>query len=96
MDDEFLDEHLFMIQQVAPWYADIINYLVTQELPADFLRVRKKKIKKEVRHYVWDDLYLWKYYADQIIRRCFLETELASVLIFCHSHASGGTSVLSG
>lgn len=45
-DDEFLDQHLFSVQQVAPWYANIVNYFITQELPTDLPRVKKEKIKK--------------------------------------------------
>ena len=30
--DTFSDEHLFVIME-APWYADIVNYLVTNQFP---------------------------------------------------------------
>ncbi|KAL2230921.1 UNVERIFIED_CONTAM: Retrovirus-related Pol polyprotein from transposon 17.6 [Sesamum indicum] len=33
LNDEFPDEHLHTIQGVTPWYADIVNFLVTSVLP---------------------------------------------------------------
>ncbi|KAL2235747.1 UNVERIFIED_CONTAM: Retrovirus-related Pol polyprotein from transposon 17.6 [Sesamum indicum] len=90
LNDEFPDEHLHTIQGVTPWYADIVNFLVTGVLPHDLTRARKDKIKSVAKHYVWDEPYLWKFCSDQIIRRCVPETEIPSILEFCHSYACGG------
>ncbi|KAI3690179.1 hypothetical protein L2E82_48154 [Cichorium intybus] len=87
--DTFPDEHLFATK-VAPWYADLVNYLVTKEFPQDVTRWQKDKIKKEAKRYVWDEPYLWKYCADQVIRRCVDQSEVQSILTFCHSYACGG------
>ncbi|KAL2243765.1 UNVERIFIED_CONTAM: Transposon Ty3-G Gag-Pol polyprotein [Sesamum indicum] len=87
---EFPDEHLHTIQGVTPWYVDIVNFLVTGVLPRDLTRARKDKIKSDAKHYVWDEPYLWKFCSDQIIRRCVPETEIPSILEFCHSYACGG------
>nr|KAJ0211408.1 hypothetical protein LSAT_V11C400183510 [Lactuca sativa] len=54
-----------------------------QKLPHD-------KIKKEAKRYIWDDPYLWKYYADQMIRQCVEQHEVSSVLALFHSYACGG------
>ena len=37
-----------------------------------------------------DDLYLFKYCLDQIFRRCVPNSEVRSVIKFCHSNACGG------
>jgi len=87
--ETFPDEHLFNVRE-APWYADIVNFLVTQQFPPDATRWQKDKLKKEAKRYVWDDPYLWKYCADQIIRRCVERHEVHSILKFCHSYACGG------
>ncbi|KAI3782082.1 hypothetical protein L2E82_12114 [Cichorium intybus] len=42
------------------------------------------------KQYVWDDPYLWKQGADQVIRRCVHYDEVPSILSFCHEHACGG------
>ena len=80
----------FLINKVVPWYANIVNYLVGKVLPFDFSRAKKEKLKHDVKYYVWDDPYLWKFCADQVIRRCVPEIEFLSILTFCHSYVYGG------
>ncbi|XP_065854963.1 uncharacterized protein [Euphorbia lathyris] len=72
---EFPDEHLFSINTIEPWYADLVNYMVTGAMPEDFIRNEKDKLRKEAKYYVWDEPYLWKHCSDQMIRRCVPETE---------------------
>ncbi|KAH9741368.1 Endonuclease [Citrus sinensis] len=90
LKDDFPDEHLFVTQGMVPWYADIVNYLVTRTLPSDLTRAQKDKIKSDAKYYVWDDPYLWKHCSDKVIRRCVSEFEIPSILQFCHSYACGG------
>ncbi|XP_004288740.1 PREDICTED: uncharacterized protein LOC101297673 [Fragaria vesca subsp. vesca] len=70
LSETFPDEQLFGIEVSEPWYADIVNYLVTKTFPDDLPHSQKDKLKKMARHYVWDEPYLWKHCVDQIIRRC--------------------------
>ncbi|GJZ46182.1 reverse transcriptase domain-containing protein [Tanacetum coccineum] len=51
---------------------------------------RKKKFFKEVKHYFWDDPYLFRIYADQIIRRCVHGQEAFDILKACHEGPTGG------
>ena len=87
--DDFPNEHLFAVTKL-PWYAHIVNYLVTSELPSDWSAQDKRKFLVEVRNFFWDDPYLFKYCPDQIIRRCIPDDEIISVLKFCHDEACGG------
>ncbi|CAL9001072.1 unnamed protein product, partial [Prunus brigantina] len=43
-----------------------------------------------VKHYMWDEPYLFKYCPDRIIRRCVPESEQQSILTFSHALACGG------
>ncbi|KAK5844950.1 hypothetical protein PVK06_001097 [Gossypium arboreum] len=88
--DESPDESLFSTEAHYPWYADIVNLLTTGSLPTELARSVKDKLGWEARYYIWDDPYLWKHCSDQIIRRCVLETEVTSILTFCHTEACGG------
>ncbi|KAL2237448.1 UNVERIFIED_CONTAM: Retrovirus-related Pol polyprotein from transposon [Sesamum indicum] len=90
LKDEFPDEQLLATQGIIPWYADLVNFLATNTLPNDLSRAKREKIRSDAKYYVWDDPYLWKYCSDQIIRRCVPESEVTSILEFCHSHACGG------
>jgi hypothetical protein len=73
-----------------PWFADIVNYLVTGQMPLHWGRQDKSKFMAVVNNFFWDDPYLFKYCPDQIIRRCIPEPEQSSVISFCHDHACGG------
>ncbi|KAJ9568340.1 hypothetical protein OSB04_004306 [Centaurea solstitialis] len=90
LDDKFPDEHLFEVKTTVPWYADIVNYLVTGTTPKELSRSKRDKIKSDSKYYMWDDPYLWKQGSDQIIRRCVSDDEVTSILEFCHSYACGG------
>nr|GFB27975.1 reverse transcriptase domain-containing protein [Tanacetum cinerariifolium]GFB28032.1 reverse transcriptase domain-containing protein [Tanacetum cinerariifolium] len=45
---------------------------------------------QNVKHYFWDDPYLFKTYADQVIRRCVAGQEAVDILPACHSGPTGG------
>lgn len=78
-----------MAQLLAPWFADIVNYLVIGQMPMHWTK-QKSKFLVEIKHLFWDDSYLFKYYPDQIIRRCIHENDQQSLISFCHDHACGG------
>ena len=72
--ETFPDEYLYILQNL-PWYADIVNYLVTKDIPTDWSKQDRDRFLSQIRYYVWDDPYLFKYCPDQVFRRCVLETE---------------------
>ena len=74
----------------TPWYANIVNYLVTKQLPQELTMAQKNKIKSDVKYYIQDDPYLWEHCSDQIIRRCVVDSEFHYILTFYHSYACGG------
>ncbi|CAL2280276.1 unnamed protein product [Prunus armeniaca] len=90
LNESFPDEQLFSVQHGVPWYADIVNYLVSGIIPADSNSQQKKKFLSMVKFYFWDEPYLYKHCPDQIIRRCLPENEQQSILNFSHSYACGG------
>ena len=98
IDDSFPDDHLFRIasdvltlaNSQMPWFADIVNYLVCNELPPKLSFQQKKKFLSDVRHYFWDEPLLFKRCADGVIRRCIPEDEVESVITHCHSLPCGG------
>nr|GFB47849.1 reverse transcriptase domain-containing protein [Tanacetum cinerariifolium] len=49
-----------------------------------------QKFFKDARHYFWDDPYLFRTCADQIIRRCVADKEAIDILNACHSGPTGG------
>ncbi|KAM1878486.1 hypothetical protein ACFX14_040469 [Malus domestica] len=90
LSESFPDEQLFAVQIKTPWFADIVNYLVKGVVHPDLTFQQKKKFLSDVKHYFWDEPYLYKYCPDQIIRRCIPEAEQESVIKFAHHFACGG------
>ena len=87
--DEFLEESLLLVEK-TPWYAHIANYLATGELPADWKAQYKKFFFAKIHTYYWEEPFLYKYYADQIIRRCVPEVEQQGILSHCLENECGG------
>ena len=73
LNESFPDEQLMNVK-VLPCYADIVNYLITGQLPERWTEQDKTKFFAEIKNFFWDDLYLFKYCADQIVRRCVPES----------------------
>ncbi|KAI5335268.1 hypothetical protein L3X38_025401 [Prunus dulcis] len=90
LKESFPDEQLFVIQDKEPWYADFVNYLASGVIRDDLTFQERKKFFSMVKHYIWDEPYLFKYCPDQIIRRCVPESEQQSILTFSHALACGG------
>ncbi|KAM1775013.1 hypothetical protein ACFX12_044311 [Malus domestica] len=88
--ETFPDEQLMSIKVSEPWYANLVNFLVSKQIPSTLTRHQRDKLRNDARFYVWDDPYLWKYCLDQIIRRCVHDSEFHSILSFCHTYACGG------
>ena len=90
INESFPDEQLFAIQEEEPWFADIVNYLVSNIMPPNLTSAQKKKFLHEVKWYMWDEPYLFRQGADQIIRRCIPFCETEGILRDCHSTVYGG------
>ncbi|KAL6314463.1 hypothetical protein AAG906_025948 [Vitis piasezkii] len=50
----------------------------------------KKNFFAKVHAYYWEESFLFKYCADQIIRKCVPEQEKHEILSHCHGNACGG------
>ena len=87
--DTFTNEQLFALVH-CPWYADIVNYLVTGKIPPQWTSQQKRKFLVDIKKYYFDDPYLFKYCPDQLMRRCVSNDDQIGVLTFCHSEACGG------
>nr|GFA98971.1 reverse transcriptase domain-containing protein [Tanacetum cinerariifolium] len=51
---------------------------------------QKNKFFKDVKHYFWDDPFLFKICADQVIRRCVHGKEALDILEACNNRPTGG------
>ena len=89
INDEFPEESLLLVEN-APRYAHITNYLATWVIPIDWKAHDKKYLFAKIHSYYWEEPFLFKYCANQIIRRGVLEEEQQGILSHYHENACGG------
>nr|GEX16540.1 reverse transcriptase domain-containing protein [Tanacetum cinerariifolium] len=74
----------------TPWFDDIANFHAGNFIKKGLTSQQKKKFFKDVKHNFWDDPYLFRIYADQIIRRCVHGQESIDIHKACHEGPTGG------
>nr|GFA70542.1 reverse transcriptase domain-containing protein [Tanacetum cinerariifolium] len=74
----------------TPWFADLANYHAGNFIIKGMTSQQKQKFFKDVRNYFWDDPYLFRTCADQIIRCYVAGKEAIDILNACHSGPTGG------
>ncbi|GJS60178.1 reverse transcriptase domain-containing protein [Tanacetum coccineum] len=74
----------------TPWFADIANYHAGNFVVKGMSSQQKKKFFKDVKHYFWDDPYLFRICADQMIRRCVYDQEAIDILTDFLNGPTGG------
>nr|GEW56412.1 reverse transcriptase domain-containing protein [Tanacetum cinerariifolium] len=54
----------------TPWFVEFVNHHEGNFIVKGMSSQQKNKFFKDVKHYFWDDPFLFKICADQVIRRC--------------------------
>ncbi|XP_070013137.1 uncharacterized protein [Nicotiana sylvestris] len=73
-----------------PWFTDVANFLVTSIVPCELYSNQRKKFKRDILDYYWDEPYLFKICNDGVIQRCVSEEKQMGILDACHSSPYGG------
>ncbi|GJV97641.1 reverse transcriptase domain-containing protein [Tanacetum coccineum] len=87
---ETLNMVTFCGDSSTPWFADYANYHAGNFIVKRMSSQQKNKFFKDVKHYFWDDPYLFKICADQVIWRCVAGQEALDILEACHNGPIGG------
>nr|GEW69547.1 reverse transcriptase domain-containing protein [Tanacetum cinerariifolium] len=87
---ETLNMVSFRINSSTPWFADFANYHVGNFIVKGMSSQQKNKFFKDVKHYFWDDPFMFKICADQVIRRCVHGQKAVEILKACHNGPTGG------
>ncbi|GJS06106.1 putative nucleotidyltransferase, ribonuclease H [Tanacetum coccineum] len=91
VDDNFPGETLMEINtKDEPWFADFANYLVADIIPKGMTYQQKNKFFSDLKHYFWEEPYLFKVCSDGMIRRCVSGPETRTILDQCHHGPTGG------
>nr|GEW33996.1 reverse transcriptase domain-containing protein [Tanacetum cinerariifolium] len=69
---------------------DAINFAIGAVLGQWMLSQQKKKFFNDEKHYFWDDPYLFRISADQIIQRYMHDQEAFDILKACHEGPTAG------
>ncbi|GJW31463.1 reverse transcriptase domain-containing protein [Tanacetum coccineum] len=71
VDDNFPGETLMEINtRNESWFTDFENYLVGDIIPKGMTYQQKNKFFSDLKHYFWEEPYLFKVCSDGMIRRC--------------------------
>nr|GEW21806.1 reverse transcriptase domain-containing protein [Tanacetum cinerariifolium] len=79
-----------LLAMVTPWFAHFANYHARNFVVKGMSSQQKNKFFKDVKHYFWDDPFLFKICADQVIQRCVHGQEAVDILKACHNGPTGG------
>ncbi|RVW23220.1 hypothetical protein CK203_100443 [Vitis vinifera] len=93
INDDFPEESLMLLEK-APWYAHIANYFVTGEVPSEWKAHDMKHFFTKIHAYYWEEPFLFKYCADQSIRKCVHEEEQQGILVIAMRMPVEATSPL--
>ena len=89
-EDTFVDEHIFLISNLDPWYGDIIIYLQTLKVPTHLSLDECRRLRQVAKNYLIVDDTLYRHRVDSILRRCLTHEEDEVVLNYFHRGVCGG------
>nr|GEW34872.1 DNA-directed DNA polymerase [Tanacetum cinerariifolium] len=72
------------------WFAKFSNYHAENFVVKGMSSQQKNKFFKDVKHYFWDDPFLFKICADQVIWRCVHDQEAIDILKACNNGPTKG------
>nr|GEU92552.1 reverse transcriptase domain-containing protein [Tanacetum cinerariifolium] len=91
VDDNFSGETLMEINtKDEPWFVEFANYLVSDVIPKGMTYQQKNNFFSELKHYFWEEPYLFKVCSDGMIRRCISGPETQTILDQCHHEPTSG------
>jgi len=91
INDILSNDMLLMINDMNPWYANIVNFMVSGYVPPG---ESKKKLEYEGQRHLWDDPYLYQVCADELLRRCVPTSEGAQIIEKCHASPYGAVTIM--
>nr|GEV82757.1 coiled-coil domain-containing protein 97 [Tanacetum cinerariifolium] len=90
VDDNFPGETLIEINtKDEPLFAYFANYLFNDIIPKRITYQQKNKFFSDLKHYFWEEPFLFKVCSDGMIRRCISGPETQTILDQCHHGPTG-------
>ena len=88
-EDSFVDEHIFLISTMDPWYRDIIVYFQTLKVPTHLSRDERKRLCHLAKNYHIVDNTLYWQGVDSILCHCLTHEKAKVVLNDFHKGPCG-------
>nr|XP_009774766.1 PREDICTED: uncharacterized protein LOC104224764 [Nicotiana sylvestris] len=89
--ETFPDEQLLAItSSTAPWYANYVDIIASRVTPPELTPDNRRSFLHDVRLHMWDEPFLHRLCADQLVRRCVPKKEMSVILHSCHASSYGG------
>ena len=86
LTEHFPEEQLLAVTATnLPWFTDYVNYFASGVTPSKWDWTQKRKFMRDVKEYLWDELFLFKRCLDGIIRQCIPDDEQDDILKACHA-----------
>nr|GEW76635.1 hypothetical protein [Tanacetum cinerariifolium] len=93
-DDSEVDDNFPTLMEIdtrdEPWFIDFANYLVSRIIPKGMTYQQKNKIFSDLKHYLWEETYLFKVFSGGMIRRYVSVPKTQTILDQCHYEPIGG------
>nr|GEW08121.1 DNA-directed DNA polymerase [Tanacetum cinerariifolium] len=77
-------ESNYTTMENTPWFENFANYHAGNFVVKGMSSQQKNKFFKDLKHYFWDDPFLFKLCADQVIQRCIHGQEAIDILKAYH------------
>ena len=89
-EDTFVDEHIFLILTLDPWYRDIIVYLQTMKVPTHLSWDEQRWLRHVAKNYLIVDNKLYSHGVDSLLCHYLTHEDAKVVLNDFHGGACGG------
>ncbi|GJZ56532.1 reverse transcriptase domain-containing protein [Tanacetum coccineum] len=103
LENKYINEHFplktlgVISSESTPWFADYAKYHAGNFIIKGMSTQQKRKFFKDVKHYLWDDPYLFRTCANQNhstvcawVKRCVHGQEALEIFKACHEGPTGG------
>ncbi|GJX25035.1 reverse transcriptase domain-containing protein [Tanacetum coccineum] len=91
VNDNFPGETLMEINtKDEPWFENFAKYLVDDIIPKGMTYQQKKKLFSDLKHYFWEEPYLFIVCSDGMIKRYISGPETQTILDQCHHGPTSG------
>ena len=91
INDFLCDDTLLKVTHTNPWYANIVNFIVTGYVPPG---ENTKKLLYKSRTHLWDDPYLYRVCSDGLLRKCVPLEEATKIIERCSVNVKWNVCVI--